>query len=203
MKRYWLKARILCAVGILSVSGAAGQSSAPGIKQIPDVGLQNAWDVRKTIASVQRDTADLRPLLAQLSPQKWADEKGAPTTYIIQWQAAQQQLNDAVNVATLFAQKPDSLSKGLDMYFRLEALETTERALAEGAQRYDSRTNAAKLSLMIAHNFADREGLREYLSELATSTEQNFKVADQEAQRCRGAIIQQDLPPSSRKTRKN
>ncbi len=173
----------------------AGQGSSDG--------LQNAWDVRKAITDLQKDTVGFRPLLAQLNPQSWAETKGASTTYILQWQSAQQQLNDVITVTNLFAQKPESLSQGLDTYFRLEALETTERSLAEGVQHYDTRANAEKLNTMIARNFTNREHLREYLRELAASTEQNFRIADGEAQRCRSALSQQGAPPSTRKAKKN
>jgi D-hexose-6-phosphate mutarotase len=181
-----------------------GQTASPAPAGQPvSTGLQNPWDVRKTIADLQKDAAQLQPLLAQMSPQSWVDKKGAPTTYILQWQAAQQQLTDLLTVTNLFSHKTESLTQALDTYFRLEALETTERSLAEGAQHYDVRATTDKLNAMIAHNFTSRERLREYLRELATSTEANFRIADLEAQRCRGALSQQGLPDSNRKSRRN
>lgn len=178
-----------------AATAPAGQPTAAG--------LQNPWDVRKTIVDLQKDVAQLQPLLAQFNPQIWVDKKGAPTTYILQWQAAQQQATDLLTVTNLFSQKTESLSQGLDTYFRLESLETTERSLAEGARHYDVRAITDKLDAMIAHNFTSRERLREYLRELATNTEQNFKIADQEAQRCRGALSQQGLPAAGQKSRRN
>ena len=173
------------------------------VTQPPANGLENPWDVRKTISGLQLDAAQLQPLLAQIDPQQWVNAKGAPTTYIVQWQSAQQQLRDLLTISRLFAQKPDSLSQGLDLYFRLESLETAERSLGEGVQHYDSPANAGKLNSLIAHNFDSRQHLRDYLRDLALSTEQNFKIADAEAQRCRTAISKEAIAPPGRRAKKN
>ncbi len=170
-----------------------GQAGTP---PIPAAGLETPWSVQKIIADLQKDTAQLQPLLQQIKPQQWSDQKGAPTTYILQWQTAQTQLNDVITTIKLLAQKTESLSSALDVYFRLEALETTERALGEGAQRYDTRAVSDQLNALIAHNFDNRQRMRDYLRDLAATTEQNFQIADGEAQRCRG-MISKELPSSS------
>lgn len=154
-------------------------------------GLENPWDVRKIVADLLNGSEQLRPLLSSLNPQQWYDRKGAPSTYIIQWQTAQRQLNDVKYATTQLQQKTESLSFALDLYFRLEALETTTRSLAEGAQRYADRSSADKLNALIATNFNSRERLRDYVRDLTTSTEQNFKIADEEAQSCRAVLSKQ------------
>src|SRR5581483_6641567 len=120
-------------------------------------------------------------------------KNGAPITYIVQWQTAQRQLNDSVYTVQQLSQKTESLTLALDMYFRLEALDVTARSLEEGATHYDTRATADKLQSLIAHNFNTRERLRDYIQDLASSMEENFKVADEEAQRCR-AIISKEPP---------
>jgi len=172
-----------------------------GTPAMPAVGLETPWSVQKIIADLQNDTNQLQPLLQQINPQQWSDQKGAPTTYIVQWQTAHQQLNDIITTTKLFAQKTESLSTALDVYFRLEALEITERALGEGVQKYDTRANSDKLNALIARNFDNRQRLRDYLRDLAATTEQNFKIADGEAQRCRG-MISKELPANSGKKSK-
>jgi len=181
----------VAAIPLIACIASRGQdvptpSSAALSKASP--GLESPWDVRQIVTNLTKENDELRPLLAQMNPQQWYDQKGAPSTYLIQWQAAQQQLKD-VDVSTrVLGQKTDSLSQALDTYFRLEALETTARSLDEGAQRYADRATADKLAALIARNFNDRERLRDYLRDLSTNLEQNFKIADQEAQRCRGMI---------------
>lgn len=165
--------------------------------QQPPAGLETPWDVRKILADLTAQLTQLKPLLLELNPQQWAN-KGASTTYILQWQLAQRQVDDGQSVARQLSQKTDSLSLALDTYFRLEAIEVTVRSLDEGAQRYGTRANADKLAAYLAHSFDSRQRLREYLTDLAASTEQNFKIADEEAQRCRG-MISREAPASSKK----
>ncbi len=178
-------------------------ASAYGAQQQPvPAGLETPWDVRKILAGLDKDSQQLQPLFANLNPQQWYEQKGAPTTYILQWQMAQQQLRDVMVTSTLLSQKTESLSLALDEYFRLEALEVTARSLEEGARKYADRASADKLSELIAHNFNSRERFRDYLRDLATSMEQNFKIADEEAQRCRGMISKEPAPTSAKRSKK-
>jgi hypothetical protein len=161
------------------------------------VGLETPWDVQKILADLTAQTSQLKSLLAQLNPQQWVD-KGASSTYILQWQTAQRQLSDVLVSTQRLSQKTESLSPALDTYFRFEALEVSIRSLDEGAQRYGTRATADKLGAYVARCFDSRQRLRDYLEDLAASTEQNFKIADEEAQRCRG-IISKEAPSSSKK----
>src|SRR5436305_9793561 len=75
------------------------QSSSSAVPRPPSsvpqssvVGLENPWDVRKIIADLQNDTSNLEPLLRKINPQDWYNRKGAPSTYTVQWQSAQQQV---------------------------------------------------------------------------------------------------------------
>ena len=169
---------------------APAQAPASLSKQqaLAESGMQNPWDARKIVTDLFNQTEQLQPLLNRMNPQQWYDQKGAPTTYITEWQLAQRQLKDVKYATAQLQAKTESLSLALDLYFRLEALETTTRTLAEGAQHYADRQSADKLNELIAGNFNSRERLRDYLRDLTASTEQNFKVADEEAQSCRAAL---------------
>ncbi|HSU58832.1 MAG TPA: hypothetical protein VLI55_05925 [Bryobacteraceae bacterium] len=166
-----------------------------------EAGLENPWDVRSIIAAINKDAEKLRPLLAGMKPQQWYDLKGAPSTYILQLQTAQRQVTDVDVTTKMLSQKTEDLSLALDEYFRLEALDISARSLAEGARKYGPRGQADQLDALVASNFTNRQRFREYLKDLATSTEQNFKIADEEAQRCRG-IISKEPPPTSKRLRK-
>jgi len=193
--------RILLLLACASAWHGLAHQQPAGAKQqaqTAESGLENPWDVRVIIAAIDKDAGRLRPLLAQLNPQKWYDEKGAPTTYILQLQTAQRQVND-VNITTkMLSAKTEDLALALDEYFRLEALDVSARSLADGARKYGPRGQADQLDALIASNFSNRERFREYLKDLATSTQQNFKIADEEAQRCRGMISKEPAPTSNR-----
>ena len=52
-----------------------------------------------------------------------------------------------------------------------------------------------------AENSANRDKLRQYITDLAAAKEQEFEIADKEAQRCRGTITRQTpaKPPVAKK----
>jgi hypothetical protein len=174
-------------------TATATQATAPA-------GLESPWDVRNILAALVKDNEQLRSLIAQLNPQQWYDQKGAPSTYILQWTTAQRQVNDVVIASRLLSQNTESLSQALNTYFRLEALETSARSLDEGARKYADRAIADKLGELIARDFSNRERFRDYLKDLASSKEQDFKIADAEAQRCRG-MISKEAPVGARTKR--
>jgi hypothetical protein len=140
------------------------------------------------------DDEKLRSVLGTLNPQEWYSKKGASTAYVQQLQMGQRQLNDVIVSSKLLAQKTESLSLALDSYFRLEALEVTARSLGEGALRYGDRHTADQLNTLVARSFTRRERFRDYIQDLAKTQEQSFRVADEEAQRCRGIISRQPAP---------
>lgn len=164
----------------------------------PIAGVQTPWSVRAIIDGLIKDNEQFEPVLAGIRPQEWA-AKGASPVYTQQLQQAQQQTRDVVAIAKMLTQKTDQLSLALDEYFRLEALDTTARSLEEGIRRYADRMAADKMAALIARNYTAREQFRDYLASLATTQEQNFKVADQEAQRCRGIISREPAPRTIRK----
>jgi hypothetical protein len=200
--------RVTRLIILISTAGFAYAAQAPApptaaaTKAPPATGLEAPWDVRKIVAALLKDNEELKPVIARLTPQQWYEKKGAPSTYIVQWTSAQRQVNDVVIASQLLSQNTESLSLAVDAYFRLEALETTARSLNEGAQKYEDRGTADRLSELIARNFDDRQRFRDYIRDLATSQEQDFKIADQEAQRCRG-MISKESPAVSKRSKRN
>jgi hypothetical protein len=47
---------------------------------------------------------------------------------------------------------------------------------------------------VLGENSANRDKLRQYVTDLAATQEQEFEIVDKEAQRCRGALGQQAAP---------
>ena len=199
MERQW---RHVAGIVLAMMIGAVCLTGDPSPQDPPSTGLETPWDARKIINAVLQNDERYKPLLRAINPQEWYEKRGATSTYVIQWQTAQRQLNDVELTAKQAAGKPDSLSMVLDMYFRLEALELSSRAVDEGAKKYADRATSDQLSRVIAENFDSRQRLREYVRNLAGDLEQNFKIADGEAQRCRGMISKEPLP-ATRKSNKN
>jgi hypothetical protein len=167
----------------------APPAAPPGVASVAKpAGIESAWTLRGILDDLLKDNEKLEPLLAQMNPQEWVNKQGASDVYIQQWQVAHTQLNEVIAASKLLAQKTENLPLALDDYFRLEALEVTSRSLEEGVTRYGDRFTADQLGGLIARNFSRRERFRDYIRDLAASAEINFKLADEEAQRCRGMI---------------
>ncbi len=181
------RAILLVLVSFLFISARAQE-----VPQVRLTGVQAPWDVRTIIDKLIQENERFEPVLDALHPQEWVN-KGASPVYLQQLQQAQQQTRDVVVTSKMLSQKTDQLSLALDEYFRLEALDSTARSLEEGIRHYADRASADKLDALIAHNFSAREQFRDYLSSLATTQEQNFKTADQEAQRCRAMISKEPV----------
>ena len=183
----------LCILCVLTPALSSQQPSASGQLVPKPAGLESAWTVRTILDDLLKDNEKLEPLLAQMNPQEWVTKKGASDVYVQQWQVAHTQLKEVIAASKLLAQKTENLPLALDDYFRLEALEVTSRSLEEGVTRYGDRFTADQLDGLIARNFSRRERFRDYIRDLATSSEANFKLADEEAQRCRGIISKEPV----------
>jgi hypothetical protein len=184
----------------ISSVALAQNTGLPASVQAEAQGVATPWDAQKLLSELDVQNQQLKPLLDEMHPQQWMDEKGAPSTYINQWYKAQEQLKDSDTVVKALAATPESVAKSLDAYFRMEALESTERSLLEGVRHYGERATAEQLDQLIARNFNDRERFRRFLVDLAANKEQMFHIADEEAQRCRG-MISKEVPETKKSSK--
>jgi hypothetical protein len=135
-------------------------------------------------------------MLEEIKPAEWVG-KGASETYIDQHKSVQAEMGYLVRTAGDLKLKPESLTLTLQLFLRLQSIESLLHSLIEGVHRYQNPALAELLKSTMLDN--DKHGirLREYLVELVETKEAEFRIADEEAQRCRGALIRQ--PRSSRK----
>jgi hypothetical protein len=139
----------------------------------------------------------LKPIIDQLQPAEW-QSKGASETYVAQWNSAQAQLKYLIASTDAFSRQPERLPLGLDAYFRMQAMDTALGSLVEGVRTYQNPALASIMQSVIAENSTNRDRLRQYLQDLASQKEQEFEVADREAQRCRAAMLQQPAPKTKK-----
>ena len=150
-------------------------------------GVATPWDTTPMIASLSSQAARLKPILDQLTPRDWV-AKGAPDAYIAQWKGAQDELVFLTDSAKALEKQPERLPLALDTYFRLQSLELRLNSLVEGVRNYQNPAVGDLLIGVAAENSANRDKLRQYITDLATTKEQEFEIADKEAQRCRGSL---------------
>jgi hypothetical protein len=188
----------------LSLASAAlvlGQNPQPAEATAAEPGVASEWDARKLIDALGTQAQHLKPIVDQVQPAGWVS-KGASETYVAQWNGAQTQLKYLIASSDAFSRQPERLALGLDTYFRMQAVDSTLASLTEGVRKYQNPALASIMEDVIAENSTNRDRVRQYLQDLATQKEQEFQVADREAQRCRGALLQQPAPKSKKVSQK-
>jgi hypothetical protein len=153
-------------------------------------GVSAPWDISQTLGSLTQQAERLNPLLNQLTPEQWV-ARGAPAVYTAQWHGAQSELGYLVGAAKAMQKQPEKLTLALETLFRLQAVESQINSLVEGVRRYQNPAVGDLLVSVLGANSANRDQLRQYVSDLAQTKEQEFQIVDQEAQRCRGTLMRQ------------
>ena len=185
----------------LSVALALGQTPdavQPAADQAStDPGVASEWDARKLIDALNAQAQHLKPLIDQVKPADWQSQ-GASETYVAQWNTAQAQLKYLISASEQLSRQPERLPLGLEAYFRMQAVESVLGSLTEGVRKYQNPALASIMQSVIAENSTNRDRLRKYLQDLATQKEEEFQVADREAQRCRAALLKQPAPKTKK-----
>jgi len=176
---------ILACLGISSV--AMGQTSQPG-------GVNSEWDVQKLLDSLKLQAQHLQPIIEQVKPESWV-ANGAPQAYVTQWKTAQAEIQYLLTSCDALAKQPERLTLALDTFFRMQAMESTLGSVIEGVRKYQNPALADLVRAVMGENSSNRERLRQYLTDLASQKEQEFTIADREAQRCRETLMQQKGKP--------
>jgi hypothetical protein len=186
-----MKFAIISCLSLASAALALGQTSDPTTPApASPSGVTSEWDIRKILDALSQQASHLKPIIDQVQPAGW-ESKGASETYVAQWSTAQAQLKYLLASTDAFARQPERLAIGLDAYFRMQAMESALGSLVEGVRKYQNPALASIMQSVIAENSTNRDRLRQYLQDLANQKEQEFEVADREAQRCRAALLQQ------------
>ena len=153
-------------------------------------GVSAPWDISQTVGALAAQAERLKPVLEQLTPEQW-QSKGAPATYVAQWHAAQDEVGYVLRAADALGKQPDKLSLAFETYFRMQAVEAQINSLVEGVRRYQNPAVGDLMISVMAANSTNRDQLRQYITDLAETKEQEFQIADKEAQRCRGMLVRQ------------
>ena len=86
---------------------------------------------------------------------------------------------------------PERLSLALELYFRVQSLDQMAESLNAGIRKYQSPELANLIRERLSATSAGREKIKQYIVLLAAVKEGQFKVMDEEAQRCRGMLSRQ------------
>jgi len=155
----------------------------------PPDGMLNPWDIAPVMEEISAHGARLAVALGRIDVRPWI-ERGASETYLEQWRSASEQAQALADTAGALARNPEKLSAGLDVLFRIQALETMTGSLERAMRKYQSPAAAAALAALSAENGGNRSRLERYLVSLAADRERQVQIMDSEAQRCRAVVTQ-------------
>lgn len=177
--------RTLCLIGIAATAFAQ------------DAGVIPEWEARRDIPALPDKIRKLLPLLEQLQPDQWV-AKGAPEAYVQQWKSAQTEVGYLQQTVDSLAKQPERLTLALDAYFRLQAIDTRLGNLVDAIRKYQNPALADLLQSMSAETGTVRVGLQQYIADVASHREAEWRVMESEAQRCRTQLT---APAPSQKKR--
>lgn len=175
--------------------------SCGSVAQAQTGGVPTEWDVRKLLDSLVLQTQHLKSFLEKVKTDEMV-ANGAPQTYLTQWNTAQLELKYLLSSVENLNEQPERLPLALDSYFRMQAMELTLGSVFEGIRKYQNPALADLLQGVVNENTTNRDHLRQYIQDLAVQKEQEFQVVDKEAQRCRGAMLQDSTGAAARGKRK-
>jgi hypothetical protein len=173
-----------------AIFAASAAAQSPGVPE--------EWDVRTLVHNLDIQAQHLKPVLDQVKPETWV-AKGAPEAYVTQWKSSEAELRYLLQSSQAFAKQPDRLPLALETYFRMQAMDSMLGSLIDGIRKYQNPATGDLVQGVMNENSGNRERLRQYIVDLAAQKEQEFQIADKEAQRCRGTLLNQS--PGTRPAR--
>ena len=180
--RHWSTAILLT----IACASAQTQTASPE-------GVASEWDVKAKMAAMASDVARVEDLLARVRPKEWV-EKGAPDAYLQQLQSSKTSMQLLIAATEKVAKDPEKLSASLDALFRMDSMDLFLQSLKDGVRKYQGPSLADDIARFIADNSRHRDMLRQHSVELAAARENDLKVINSEAQRCRTELSRKFEP---------
>ena len=149
--------------------------------------VMTEYDAVQLFSAVADQTQKLAPMIEQINTPDWV-AKGAAPTYTQLRDGALAQNKAIVNAMHDLTQHPTKLSDCLSALFRIQSMEMELISLDPGLRKYQNPALADLISSILADGNRNRNRFREYVVDLAAHKEQQFDVADKEAQRCRESL---------------
>jgi hypothetical protein len=153
-------------------------------------GLPQEWEVQANLTALAQQIGGLKPLLDSVKPEQWTAQ-GAPEAYKAQWQSVVDEIGYVGRTSGELSADPERLSLALELYFRVQSVDQMAESLNAGIRKYQSPELADLIRERLSGASAAREKIRQYIVLLAAVKEGQFKVMDEEAQRCRGTLSRQ------------
>jgi hypothetical protein len=149
--------------------------------------VMTEYDAAQLFNAVAEQTQKLAPMIEQINTPDWV-AKGAAPTYSQLRDGALAQNKAIVAGMHDLVQHPTKLSDCMTALFRIQSMEMELISLDPGLRKYQNAALADLISSILAEGNRNRDRFRQYVVDLTDRKEQQFEVADKEAQRCRESI---------------
>jgi hypothetical protein len=182
---------------LFAMAQSAQQTPQTAGPQQP-AGVEATWDIAPVLLAIGTHATQLGVALDKINARAWID-KGASETYARQLTSSREQVQAVGDEAVALARNPEQLAASLQLFFRIQAVETMLQSVEEGIRRYQTAADAEVLASLVAEDSANRDRLQRYILNLASDREHALQVMDKEAQRCRGLLATPCAPLSKSK----
>ncbi len=152
-----------------------------------DEGVPPTWDAQTMLKEIVEQSKQLDPLLQKVSTAGWGDSAEA---YAQQLVDLKNEVGYLRRTAEELSVRPDTMSKTLETFLRMQAVDAMMTSVIEGVRRHQNPAVADLLQAELNELAAYQHALQGYLVQLVQIKEAELKIADQEAQRCRSQLIQ-------------
>jgi hypothetical protein len=160
-------------------------------------GVTPEWDVRSYMSSLVADVQRMQSLLNRVDAPHWV-KRGAPDAYIQQSKSSVEAIQHLVEATDALSREPERLPAALETFFQLERMELLVTSLNNGVRKWQSEYTANEISLALSANMVHRDRLRQHIRDLAAARENEFRIMNEEAQRCRGTLTKAAPAPPCR-----
>jgi hypothetical protein len=158
----------------------------------------NEAQIAAIYGGIAKHAARLEPMLGQVRPADWV-AKGAPDTYVTQFNRTIGEIREIQTEMAALAQQPGQMSATMKALFRVQTTHQLLGSLMGGLRKYQNPALADLIEAVAAEDQGELTQLQQYLVELASDKDEQFRLVDSEAQRCRAALSRQPAPPPARK----
>lgn len=193
-----------------------GWFAVPAQEQTPAAAngiLVDPNDAVAAAAGISARSGHLKSVLDEVHPADWV-AKGAPQTYIAQWNSLTAQnraiademnaIAQHLNAFQADAKQEGSLEPLLKALFRVHRFDGDLDGLLSAVRRYQNPALADLIESVAANDQTGIGKLQEYALDRANEKDRQLDLVDKEAQRCRAMLANQPVahPSTSRKTSK-
>ncbi len=151
-------------------------------------GLTPRWEIEAAAVELEENVATIQKILEQVRPKEWIQD-GAPDVYLSQYDEVLKDVDYLGRSANALERFPDKLSVVVDTFLWLDRSHSMIESLGEGVRKYQNSAVADLLDSARSRNDGVMDKLKDYMRQLAVHTEQEWSVANDEAQRCRAELM--------------